>query len=75
MFDSCSLPTACCLIGRGYFGKGEVWAGIHLKSERDAVALGHVVMSEVPQLCNLRGIAEAADPEIKIRLLRRSRDS
>jgi hypothetical protein len=62
MFDYWSLHTACCLIGRGFFGKGEVWAGIHLKSERDAVALGRVVMSKVPQFYNLPEIAEAPKP-------------
>ena len=48
---------------------------MHFDIGRDAVALGNATRSEVPHFRTLTEIAEAANPENKIRLLRRTKDS
>ena len=73
--DNCSLPDASCLPGRGFSQKDEVRAGMHFDIGRDAVASGSATRSEVPHFRTLTEIAEAANPENKIRLLRRTKDS
>jgi len=48
---------------------------MHFNIGRGAVVLGSATRNEVPHFRNLPEIAEAADPENKIRLLRRTKDS